>query len=58
MCLWHIGGAACKPQPLFSLLRGKRENANDPAYLHQNHLISFEIEWFFFLHIPAVTENL
>jgi hypothetical protein len=49
MCLWHIGGAACKPQPLFSLLRGKRENANDPAYLHQNHLISFEIEWFFLL---------
>jgi hypothetical protein len=25
---------------------------------HQNHLISFEIEWFFFLYIPAVTENL
>jgi hypothetical protein len=49
---------AAKPRPLFSLLRGKRENANDPAYLHQNHLISFEIEWFFFLHIPAVTENL
>jgi hypothetical protein len=38
-CQWQFGGAACKPQP----------QKSDPTYPYQNHLISFEIEWFFFL---------
>jgi hypothetical protein len=49
---------------LYFLSCGAREKMqtipliSTPAYLRQNHLISFEIGWFLFLHIPAITENL